>query len=255
MHVAFDLIPLWAVIVISIAIVYCSAEIGYQIATRQKKVSEAKQGSVGSIVGATLGLLAFLLAFTFGLAANRFDAKRMAVLEESNAIGTTYLRAGYLAEPQRTEIRRLLREYVHLRIQPISMDTVEGMLATSNQLQDELWAQAIIVAENNPTSIMAGLFIQTLNEVIDLQAKRVLAALWSRIPTSIWISLSFLTMLAMLAMGYLLGLSNSRNHVVTFTLVLAYTSVVFLIADLDRQAEGLLRVSQQPMIDLWEKIS
>lgn len=255
MQTTFDMIPLWSIILLSILLVYLSVEVGFRIAIHRKsRAGEAKQGSVGSVVGSTLGLLAFFLAFTFGLAATRFDAKRMAVLEESNAIGTTYLRAGYLAEPQRAEIRRLLREYVRLRVQPFNLDTISQTIAASDQLQDELWAQAVIVAEGNPTSIMAGLFIQSLNEMIDLQAKRLLAALWSRIPASIWLALSFITALAMTSMGYMLGLNGSRNTVLTIILILAYTSLVFLIADLDRQSEGLLRVGQQSMLDLWKKI-
>ena len=67
------------------------------------------------MVAATLGLLAFILAFTFGLAASRFDSRMQVLLDEANAIGTTYLRAGMLPE-QGKQIRALLREYADARL-------------------------------------------------------------------------------------------------------------------------------------------
>ncbi len=66
--------------------------------------------SAGSVIAVSLGLLAFMLAFTFGIAANRFDTRKQLVLDEINAIGTTYLRANTLPEPPRTKIRKLLRD-------------------------------------------------------------------------------------------------------------------------------------------------
>ena len=76
-----------------------------------QKSEREPEAPLGSFVGAMLGLLAFILAFTFGMTASRFDARRQLVLEESNAIGTTYLRAGLLPQTQGLEVRRLLREY------------------------------------------------------------------------------------------------------------------------------------------------
>jgi hypothetical protein len=73
---------------------------------------------VGEMVASTLGLLAFILAFTFGLAASRFDAKRQLLVDEANAVGTTYLRAEMLPE-RRDEIRALLRDYVEVRIEAV----------------------------------------------------------------------------------------------------------------------------------------
>src|SRR6059058_6240216 len=82
-----------------------------------------KEAPVGTMVGATLGLLAFILAFTFGLAATRFDTRRQLLLDEANAIGTTYLRAGMLPE-QGEQIRALLRDYVDARLDAVRSGNV-----------------------------------------------------------------------------------------------------------------------------------
>src|ERR1700720_1526300 len=98
-----DYLPLWGLFAASVFVVGLSIECGHRLGHyRRRSSEEEKEAPVGAIVGATLGLLAFILAFTFGLAASRFDARRQIVVEEANAIGTTYLRAGLLAEDGRS---------------------------------------------------------------------------------------------------------------------------------------------------------
>src|SRR5882757_7695151 len=124
-----DVLPLPGVYLIMTLVALLAVELGFRLARNRLRRSLGEdQAPVGAIVGATLGLLAFLLAFTFGLAAARFDSRKGFVLEEANAIGTTYLRAALLPEPQRAEIRALLREYVDMRLQIIQPDKVEQAL-------------------------------------------------------------------------------------------------------------------------------
>ena len=113
----FEALPLWALYIITAAIVLLSAEAGWRLGNYRRQLPQhEKDAPVGAVVGATLGLLAFLLAFTFGMAASRYDTRKQLVLQEANAIGTTYLRAEMLPEPQRSEIRNLLREYAAQRV-------------------------------------------------------------------------------------------------------------------------------------------
>jgi hypothetical protein len=209
---------------------------------------------VGTIVAASLGLLAFLLAFTFGMAASRFDTRQTLVLDEANAIGTTYLRAALLPEPHRTEIRKLLRDYVDLRLEAAQRGMVGPALARSEKLQGRLWAQAVIVGEKNPTPV-TGLFIQSLNEVIDLHAKRVEMGMRNRVPLTIWGALYLTAILALAEVGYHAGLSSTTRTPATLTLVVMFSGVLWLIAELDRPQEGLLRASQQAMIDLQKSLT
>ena len=191
-----------------------------------------------------------MLAFTFSMAASRFEARRQVVLEEANAIGTTYLRARLLPEPQRGEVAKLLREYVDVRIRGIREGEIADAVARSEKLHEQLWSQATAAAEKNPGSIMTGLFIQSLNDVIDLHAKRVMVGTRSRIPITIWGGLFALTVGGMASMGYQAGLSATRRSPAMLLLVLAFAGVLLLIADLDRGQEGFLRVSQAAMTDL-----
>jgi hypothetical protein len=245
-----DFLPLWGFFAVTLLVVLLSVEGGLRLGDRRRKRAEPeKEGPVSAVVGATLGLLGLLLAFTFNMAASRFDLRRQTLLEEVNAIGTTYLRAGLLPEPHRTEVRQLLREYVDVRLEGIQQQNVEA-IRRSEELHGQLWAQAVAVAEKAPGSIMAGLFIQALNEVIDLHSKRVMVSLRNRIPGPIWAVLYGVAFLCMSAMGYHTGLAESRRSLALLTVCLAFTVVMFVIADLDRPQKGLLKVSQQGMIEL-----
>src|SRR5262249_25146411 len=114
--------------------------------------------------------------------------------------------------------------------------------------------QATAAAEKDARSVPTGLFIQSLNEMIDVHAKRVMLGLRNRIPATIWGTLYFVAILAMGAIGYQEGLSSPRRSPAVLALVLTFSAVLFLIAALDRPLEGLLRVSQQAMIDLRDSV-
>src|SRR6187431_3219364 len=112
-----DAIPIPIFIVLFVLLTLACYEVGYRIGVRRHQRGEtADEGAMGVIVGAILGLMAFLLAVTMSMAGDRFDTRRGLVLQEANAIGTTYLRAGYLPEPAADQMRELLVEYIPLRI-------------------------------------------------------------------------------------------------------------------------------------------
>jgi hypothetical protein len=250
-----DVIPLWALWPIAAALLWLVLEAGYRAGKwRHQHTPDEREMPVGAMVASILGLVALVLGFTFSLAASRFDARRMAVLEEANAIGTCYLRSRLLPEPEGTEIARLLREYVDVRIRGTSGGDVEEHIRRSEQLHELLWTQATAAAAKNPGSIMTGVFVQSLNDVIDIHAKRVLVGLHSRIPTVIWAGLYLLAILGLTAVGYQAGLSATRRSPVMIPLILAFSLVLLLIADLDRGQEGLLRISQRSLLDLQQSM-
>lgn len=249
MQELFASLPLWANILLTLAVVLLSVEIGYRAGLRRLSQEHEKEATVGVMVGATLGLLAFLLAFTFGFAANLFVAKRDVVLEESNAIGTAYLRAEFLPAAHATAVRDLFREYVDVRLAAPSTGEVTEAIRRSEQIQTELWSHAVASMQER-TDVAVGLFVQALNEVIDVHSKRVLVGVRSRVPGTIWLVLYAVAFFSLGTMGYQSGLGGARRSLAVITVAITFTAVIGLIADLDNSQEGTLRVSQQSMLDL-----
>ncbi len=248
-----DFLPLWGVFLATVAIVALCLEGGYRLGRwRHERSKLEKEAPVGAMVGATLGLLAFMLAFTFGMAASRFDSRRQVLLDEVNAVGTTWLRADMLADPYRTTVREGLREYVDVRLDAARTGVVAEALRRSEELHGTLWSQAVAVAEKSPNSEVVALFIESLNDVIDLHAERAQVVLRSRIPVMLWIVLYAITVAGMAGMGYQAGLAGTSRSLAALALAFTFSAVIVLIADLDRPQEGTLRVSQQALIDLQQ---
>ena len=108
LHGLLDALPLWVLFVATLVVALLSFEGGFWVGRRWSRRSEQEQEIVvRGLVGGMLGLEAFMLAFTFGAAASHFDARRQAVINEANAIRMAYLRADFLPEPQRAEVRNL----------------------------------------------------------------------------------------------------------------------------------------------------
>src|SRR5262249_2461588 len=135
--------------------------------------------SVSTLVQVQLGLVAFLIAFTFGFAAQRFNERRTLTIDEANSIGTTYLRADFLPPKNASAVKEILRQYVDIRLQLSKGPDPDRKLADqvieeSDKLQDLLWAQALEVGKQN-NSPLSALFINSVNETFDLQADRISA--------------------------------------------------------------------------------
>jgi hypothetical protein len=194
-------------------------------------------------------LLAFLLAFVVGFGFNVMQERRNLVVSEANAIGTTYLRAGYLGEPYRAETRDLLSEYLDWRLAA----TEEGKLAEARTRSEEIHSELWAIAEEwvaQDTSATTAQYVSSLNEVIDLHTERVVVGLQLRIPPMILLTMYVIALAAIFLVGVHSGYVDKRNLVALVTLVLVLAAVLYLIVDLDRALEGLLQVPQQALVDL-----
>jgi hypothetical protein len=263
--VPLDILPLWAFFLVAVAGCLLCTEGGFRLATKVGGAPPAGDNApVGSLVASTLALLAFMLAFTFGVATSRFETRRLLVVDESNAIGTAYLRADFLEEPSRTNVKNLLRQYAALRIHGVqgiaeneskyALVRFEELIAKSNHLQQSIWAETAAAGQKHPNWPVYSIFINSINDMIDMQEKRVAAARDARVPGSVWGALFLIAALSMAGTGYYHGMSGKRNLPELIFMVLAFSAALFIVVDLDRPFEGTIMASQQPMIDVAKSI-
>jgi hypothetical protein len=158
-----------------------------------------------------------------------------------------------LPEPEQTEAAGLLREYVGVRIRGVIDGKPEDAIARSESLHEQLWSKASSAAEKKPTPITS-LFIQSLNQLIDMHAKRLLVGIHNRIPIPVWACLYGLSMLGMAAVGYQAALTTTRRSPAMLGLVLAFAFLLFLINDLDRGQQGMIQVSQRSLLELQKSM-
>lgn len=252
---SLDSIPIWILFTVTVLVVIISIDAGYKLGKIAHHWSEdEKESPVSGVAGAVLALVAFMLAFTFGIASNHFDSRKGLVREEANSIRTAYLRTEFLPESDRTEAKKLLGEYLDVRIafaQAVSFEQehLKEFISGADRIQGRLWNMAVTNARKDMNSDVAALYIESLNEIFEVHALRLAFALQVRIPIGIWVVLYCLTILGMMVMGYHTGIAGSRRSMAALILALSFAVVIAMIASIDRPG-GFIKVTQQPLIDL-----
>jgi hypothetical protein len=230
--------------------------LGKQALSNAKK---AQTSQVRAIMGAGLGLLAFILAFTFSAAQSHFEVRVQSVAEEARIARNAYMQADLLAEPERTQAKQLLKDYIDLRSAtrdstdlPIA-EAIAQLIQVSEQIQKDLWSVAVSSERNSQDQFGNGskdAFTASVLALIDVHFTRVHSTIMNRIPLTIWLTLYLMAVLSMIIMGYQAGLTEKRSPVATITLALAFSAVIILINDLDRPVMSFFRVNNQLLVDL-----
>src|SRR5262245_32039492 len=219
---------------------------------RSRKPHPEPQEPAKTLLGGVLSMLAFILGFAFGLASSHFDARSTAVFDEAVAIGTAYHRADLLPDSERAEMRRLLQEYVDLRID-VGQFGKRADLDGLRQMQERIWSQAVAVAKRDGNSSSASPLLQSLTDVIDLHGERVLAGIRSRIPPRVWFILYGLMILSLGAAGYLGGLTGARKSFAAVAYIVVFAAVILMIVMGDIPGSEQFRSSHQALIHLRHK--
>ena len=239
---------------VTMVLIVGAAEVGAWLSSVSRSADEMPE--TGTLTGAALGLLALLLAFSFSLALSRYEARLNWVLEEANAISSTANFALMLPEPAQRPILDLLRAYTAVRISldvPYDPAKLERDVASSLELQNQLWQQAVAVTAAAPQSLPAYRFVASLNEMNNIHERR-LTALRYHIPGVVMLLLVVIAMVATGFTGYHAGAQGSRGRVATFIMSLTIAVVIMLVVDLDRPVRGLIQVPVQALIDAQQGI-
>jgi uncharacterized membrane protein YtjA (UPF0391 family) len=252
----YDQSSILIVFIVLVAMI-AALEIGFVGARRKNKLrDDAHKSQLSAVQGSLLGLLALLLGFTFSLSLQRYDDRSKAVIDEANAIGTTWLRAQMLTPEVRDDAMRNLREYVDLRVRAAKVtldhdDERQSLIAEAGRMHTTLWnlARKAVTIDDRP--VTSGLFVQALNELIDAYGRRD-AALNRHVPEPVLYLLFLTFVLVSGIVGYTSGASGSRPPAPALIMVVLIVLLVFLIIDLDRPRRGLIEVSQHSLIELQQ---
>jgi hypothetical protein len=223
---------------------------------RRSAPSDATKSGPDHLLAAALGLLALLLGFSFSMALNRFDTRRDLVVQEANALGTTWLRIQLLNEPDRSDMSQLLKRYVDARLiwSEAPADADAAAESPTQALQDELWtAMGKALRGDSPALLTRGV-MDSLNESLDLAAARK-AVRSAHIPDTVLVVLLLYAVLSMIMMGSLLAASGQTHRGETALLLILLTLAHTVILDLDRPRTGAIQVSQQPMEELQRSMN
>ncbi len=231
-------------------------EIGRRIGVRRiAQGAEKASAGVGTIEGAIFGLLGLLVAFTFSGASTRFDTRRQLIVEETNAIGTAYLRLDLLLAEAQPELRERFRQYVDARLEVYrklpDLAAAKEALAKVTQAQGEIWRKAVAACQAAATPQATMLLLPALNAMIDITTTRTMAVQLHP-PIVVFIMLFGLALAGALLAGYGMASPASRSWLHMFAFATAMAIAVYVILDLEYPRLGLIRVDafDQALVDL-----
>src|SRR5262245_54760931 len=237
-------------------------EVGRRFGLRrlEEDSSSATEG-IGAVDGAVFAVLGLLIAFTFSGASARFDARRQLIVEETNNIGTAYLRIDVLPSEVQPALRESFKRYLDNRIETYrkipDMTAVRASLARGNELQLEIWRQAVAALRMEGVMPAAPLLVlPALNAMIDITTTRAMAAQLHP-PRVVFVMLFGMALAASLLAGYGMtgGKLRSRLHMLGFAVVMAIA--VFVILDIEYPRLGWVRIDafDQALADLRESMN
>jgi hypothetical protein len=253
--VSLNQLPLWLLASLLVMFFLAALETGYFAGLRKHRIRDDFEKSARGDVtlGSMLALLGLMLAFTYSFSMSRSDHRKEAVIAESNAISTAFLRADLTMEPGRSELRELLLEYARTRIVTAEMvktpEQLQMVLARSLEAQSALWPTTKRALQGNVPGHLQASFVQAVNEVLDAHTKRF-AAFHDRLPDAILMLLSIIAVVSVTVAGYQAGLSGNMNHWRRGAFVLILAALILIIIDLDRPLEGLIQVNQESITSL-----
>jgi hypothetical protein len=232
-----------------IAGVVAAHEIGFRLGTLSRSTDETFDRQVALVRGSTAALVAFLIGFAFSGAASRFIDRLDIIVKEANALGTAYLRADTLVEPQREELRAALKEYTADRVTLLSREgrnQIEPLLAKVGGLHQRMWRPAVKATQDNPPLML--IVLPAINEVIDLHSIH-LAMARRHLPIPI---MAVLLGSAAIGVG-LIGFGNGRVGRRFSTLDSVYGAVLavalWMTIDLDNPGIGIITVNNLPLVE------
>jgi hypothetical protein len=226
----------------------CGLLLGRSLREKRESVSE----SFGVLQAALLGFMALILAFGLSLAIGRYDTRRQAVVDDANAIGTTYLRAQTLAEPVRSRSLALLVRYtdVELRLSHVvpGSTAASRTVARGSALQRQLWSLAAQAVQQQPVATAPRLYEDSLNAMIDEQTVRV-AGLSNRVPTEVLLLEIIGAAIALGILGLHVGVLG-RGMVAVLLAAAMVSALLYVTFDLDRPTRGLIQVPDTSLAQL-----
>jgi len=253
----------WLIVSLLLAAMLLGGELAYHLGRRltTRMTKDGKDGASKThfnvVLGSLLGLLALLLSFTFGMAAQRYESRRLLMIDDVTSLGTLYLRTSALPEPQKHQMMLLLRQYVDLRPMAVPLlDDLEAFNDGENQSRALLIKMLnLSIKMQNAVPAIKGSDDVT-SAFLDAAANhtRRLSALSNRVPDSVIWMLLGAAIVGISAIGYSGGLVSHRDLPAQIMLSVLVCGTIYVILDLDRPHRGFLQQDQAPMIRLQQII-
>jgi hypothetical protein len=240
-------LPMWVPGIFLFIVLSVALEFGFRVGLKRREHwKDADSGGGAVVLTSMFAVMGLVLAFTYASVVSRYDARKNAVTLEANALGTAFHRADLVAEPGRTELKKVLLDYSRSRVFELGTissneDRKKALNATLVELA-KIWPATKRVVEQGNAGPMEASLVAAINDVLDAHTIR-LAAAFDKLPRVIMWMLVFISSASLSVAGYNAGMQGrmSRWRMSAFALVLSFLMLVIL--DFDRPNDGFVEVS------------
>ena len=230
--------------------------LGKTVRHKLLKDEQESKGGVNSLLGALFGLWGFILAFTFGNSASRFENIRAMMVDEANVIRTAILRSETFRDDSiRNEFRGDLKKYLEARIgyyeYAADADKFNGAKQDAIDIGKRLWNKTIDASQVPNLSFSANTMMSVLTNMFDIAAKRD-ALLSSGIPVLVSAMLFFLALTISFVGGFTTPILKTKEWVVVAGFILLACTIIYITMDLARPMTGFIKpdVGQDRIVQL-----
>ena len=243
--VGFYLIDHRLIALAMVALLAVAGEIGFRRGSRKRESDDSVRSLMSGTGGAMLGLLGLLLGFSLSMAVSRWDARRDVIVNEANAIGTLWLRAGLLEDSLRDDLQDALRDYTDARIalggSRGNREELRAARSESESLHGDIWEVIELASRADLSNAVLGSLITSANEVIDIHELRI-ASIENYLPASLLLLLFSVAALSLGFLSWAFGAANHGGRKAMVALGLLIGAVLLLIMDVNRPQRGRIGV-------------
>ncbi|MBX9806349.1 MAG: hypothetical protein K2X95_00975 [Flavobacteriaceae bacterium] len=238
-----DLDALYIVIILFFSMI-TTVWIGHKFGLKKTK-SEATNTELSSSL---LGLLALLMAFTFGMAGSRYENRKATIIDEANCIGTAILRADIYPDSLKNAYKKDFESYLNSRITYFTSDRneeiINASLKESAEISAKLWKRASFYAKDKDYFIQSNMMLPALNDMFDIASKTNTVYV-SKVPETIVYLLLLFSVIISFYIGYNSGLEKKlgKKYILGFCFLTCI--VIYVTLDIDRPRRGLIDLSDE----------
>lgn len=242
----FNFLLAFSTYVFLFILLWVSVRVGYGFGIRQYTPTTNGQIAIVKVAeGTVFALLGLLVAFSFSGAYDRYENRKLKIMEEVNAIDTAYRRIDLLAPNQQSMMRGVIKHYVDSRLETYKKLTeysgFDEEYEEINKEHDKLWlsTMAAVKATNNEATTL--LFVNAIDDMLGIADTRILL---TRVhpPVQIFILLIGLASLSSFLAGYSMAKNKTYSAVYTLCFVAITAFTLYVIIDLEFPRIGMIRV-------------
>jgi hypothetical protein len=248
------------VVCLSICVLMLTASgIGFYLGRKHHPSSDIRRAHFGAVQASLLGLLALLLGFSLNMADQRYEGRRVSMLDDTTTLAAIDFRTEFLPEPSRTDFKRLLSAYLGIQISAMSDRNVmsteqfEALGKSAEQVYHQMLLRVREEMAKEPLPLGVLELADKLNEALSVH-RRWIAAMETSVPVTILVLLLFTSVIAAGVVGFSGGLGAHRGRLQHILFACVVSGIIYVIHDLDTPHAGFSRVGKQPLIQLKSTI-